>query len=345
MPDTAYILTRAGLCTSSPTSPSQKHPLSNNAIGMPSLIGILILLSELSAVSAGPLRRYNNSTSQSSGSVSAQHDDHSKETSSQTLVNGITVLPSSLLAGVSEEKPTALSATTIAGSEPSSSAADFAWATGDGVPTSSQTSGDENVVTTLTVWSTQWTTVPPSASTQASTKSSSPQDTRSAQLSQSTTSSEEPESSTLLFSYDPILSYSPSTTKPGSPSKSCSESSVSSSQKSSSVQLPVTVSSDNVSSLEHPASTFTFSSPKVPAPVNITSVSSNREAPTSLPMFGSGRLPEIVFESTSATQPVHDVTTSDQSSLPGITIVPQNPSVVYITTTVIDAGATTTVTA
>jgi hypothetical protein len=36
-------------------------------------------------------------------------------------------------------------------------------------------------------------------------------------------------------------------------------------------------------------------------------------------------------------------TTTDTTAIPGITIIPQNPSVIYITVT--DAGATTTVTA
>jgi hypothetical protein len=46
---------------------------------------------------------------------------------------------------------------------------------------------------------------------------------------------------------------------------------------------------------------------------------------------------------TQSQQSVATTTTDTTAPIPGITIVPQNPSVIYITVT--DAGATTTVTA
>lgn len=62
----------------------------------------------------------------------------------------------------------------------------------------------------------------------------------------------------------------------------------------------------------------------------------------------SNDLPEVVIGNTqSQKQKQYDgdlaTTGTSLSSLPGITIVPQNPSVIYITVT--DPGVTTTVTA
>jgi hypothetical protein len=92
-------------------------------------------------------------------------------------------------------------------------------------------------------------------------------------------------------------------------------------------------------------STFAYPYPSSSAATTSTTVTSQQSdaTETAIETSSASKLPAVVTEGASETQSQQGMKTTDTTAVPGITIIPQNPSVIYITVT--DAGATTTVTA
>lgn len=244
-------------------------------------------------------------------------------------------------------------------------------------PTSFWTFGDPNRKSTVTLTSTSIVyeyAQPSSQAGQPAGLQSSQQGNNPYLSGNATTTCSESMSQTSIITHNPIptnnLSSMVHTTSamPGStnqlPSSSITMPSMSPSPSSSSSSPPA--SSSTTASLPPPKPKPTTSSFAYPYPDNSSPTSAiaqnnnnnaNPSASAALPMFSSkpaDELPEVVMEG-SQTQSLEqydgDVATtvsttassSSSSSLPGITIVPAHPSVIYITVT--DAGVTTTVTA
>lgn len=287
------------------------------------LVNTLIILSGISAAWAGPLRRYSNTTLQGTNRFSPAHtrDPASNDSPPSSLpqVDGITVLPSSLLAGSQTELfPTssaldesfensgALSSTATRSPsfryEPLTS--DVSTASSqrgeDSSPTNFKTFDAQPQATTVTIWSTTWTTVPPNPKDTSSPSVRHPQQGTDAGKNTIATSTLSKNSTwSSAFIYSPI----PTKSSPSGGSENT---------------IATTLNE------EHSSET------------------------TSLPRFSpdSGSdLPDAVTEHLSATETFKHTLVDDTTSVPGITIIPQNPSVIYITTTVTDPGVTTTVTA
>lgn len=287
------------------------------------IIDILIILSGISAAWAGPLPRYSNTTLESTNRFSLAHtrDPESNDSPPSSLpqVDGITVLPSSLLAGSqteliptssvlheSFENSDAFSSTATRSPsfryEPLTS--DVSTTSNqrgeDSNPTTFKTFGAEPQATTVTIWSTTWTTVPPNPKDTSSPSVRRPQQETDAgknSIATSTLSNNSTWSSAFIYSPIPTKS-SPSDENEDTVAPTLSE--------------------------KHSSET------------------------TSLPKFSPDEgsdLPEVVSEHFSAIETSKHTFTEDTTIVPGITIIPQNPSVIYITTTVTDPGVTTTVTA
>jgi hypothetical protein len=322
-------------------------------------IDILIILSGISAVQAGPIRRYTNTTSLLPTAINgiatgvAYRPYAGSPSLSLAPVQGITALPfSELAAETLAEVPVASSATSLALSETSTAvvtrAASFQYQpmgsdTNDndgssstpcksrtsGPPTSFWTFGDAHIGT-VTRTSTTYITVsvPPQV-----VESSSPQEPTSSQA-QNTTTTSAPQTSPT-FSFDPLPKSTDSSTTEIEATTTAAETSATDSPTNSSTQD----SSDATSTFAYP---YPDSNPQDAT----TSTTSPSTEPSSTTYYSD--LPVVVTEGTppetqSQASQQSMATTTDSTAIPGITIIPQNPSVIYITVT--DAGATTTVTA
>lgn len=324
---------------------------------MLSLIDVLFIFSFISVAQAGPIRRYANTTSQAPKAMTGVAYQPYAGSPSLSLgpIQGITKLPfSELAAETRTEAPAAPSETTLAQIETSTAAvtgaASFEYQpTGSnaddngaasskpcksqvsGAPTSFWTFGDQNV-NTVTMTSTTYITVsvpphvvqsssPPGSAVQNTTVTSAPQISHT-------------------FSFDPLpKTTDPATTESESP-MTVSETSATDSHTKSDFQ-------DSPSS----SATSTFAYPYPDSDPATTATNPQDESDAADAATGSSSttyysdLPVVVTEGTPPeTQSQQSVAaTTDSTAVPGITIVPQNPSVIYITVT--DAGATTTVTA
>lgn len=330
------------------------------------LINILIALCTASTVSAGPiLIKYTNTSSLANPTdISDAHfaSPSNSPSSSPLLVDGITRLPTSLFA----ESPTRTFNTPSSGSGDTSSnvlsspnVATSRLATKhqpsdiDGItstasgsqPSSFQTLEQQHPATTKTVWSTTWTTVMGSSqvsSESTNTRASQPSSLVS-QPDDAATTTEQTTDWTSAFSFDP-LPTNPSQSNFSEPSPTVLLSMQSghpdpSSHHQASDSATNTAKTSEFTTSSHP------SNPTADPSELTTSTYPTKSDTTDLPRFSfdpSTGLPEVVTQSAPATQADDDAPTSNTSNIPGITIVPQNPSVIYITTTVTDADVTTT---
>lgn len=328
------------------------------------LIDILIILSEISAAQAGPIRRYANTTSLPPTAINgvATGVIYRPYAGSPSLslvpIQGITKLPfSESAAETPAEVPAASSSTALALGETSTAvvtrAASFQYQPMDsnandddgtsstpcksrasGPPTSFWTFGDQHI-DTVTRTSTTWVTVsvPPQV-----VESSSPQEQEpAASQAQNTTT-------TFVPVISPTFSFNtlPTTT----------DSSTTESEATTTTANPLPTASPTSSNPEPPSDTSTFAYPYPTSDTSTTSFTATdpHDDATETSTESSSTtyysdLPVVVTEGTPPeTQSQQSMaTTTDTTAIPGITIVPQNPSVIYITVT--DAGATTTVTA
>lgn len=283
------------------------------------------------------MRRYANTTTQASNLMTGVVYRPYAGSPSLSLgpIQGITALPFSRLLGTPAGVPAASSTEPSTHSEASlsiassaasfqyqplqSSSADHAGAPSktynsqnSGIPTSFWTFGNQEFGSTVTVTSTTYETV--WAAPQGGDAASA-QESRSSGVHNTTTTSAQRSSRTFVF--DPL------TTPPDSDSAATTETAV------------TTTASDSYRSpLPFPTTTPSG----LPSQQTDHSESTNESSSSS-----STKLPEVVTEGTPTTQSQAEVGASESTVVPGITIVPQNPSVIYITVT--DAGATTTVTA
>lgn len=324
------------------------------------LVDILIILSGISAAQAGLIRRYTNTTSQAPNAMTgvAYRPYAGSPSLSLAPIQGITTLPFSQLAETPAEIPVASSAAALpllsesptaivtrvasfqyqpVGSETNDNDATTSTpckSQSSDPPTSFWTFGDQHVGT-VTRTSTTYITVsvPPQV-----VESSSPQEPTTSQAQNTTTLSVSQTSHT--FSFDPLpKTTDPSTTEPEATTTATEASATDSPTKSSTQDSPSA------------SSTFAYPYPDSdPATTSSTATDPQSDAteaavePSSATYYSD--LPVVVTEGTPPeTQSQQSVatTTSDTTAIPGITIIPQNPSVIYITVT--DAGATTTVTA
>lgn len=318
------------------------------------LIDILIVLSGLSAAQASPLRRYANTTSQAPKAMTgvAYHPYAGSPSLSLAPIEGITTLPFSQIAETPAEVPVASSAAPLTLSATSRTIAtvaalfsyqpiesDSAGNAGtsstpcksqiSGAPTSFWTFGDQNVGT-VTITSTTYTTVsvPPQV-----VESASPLESTASQAQNTTTSSVPHFGHT--FSLDPLPTSSASATAETDVSTTSFDTTATESPPSSNTQDP------------EATSKFAYPYPSSAVPTTSTTVtgqdSDATDSGAESPPETSSELPVVVTEGASETQSQQSRTMTDTTAVPGITIIPQNPSVIYITVT--DAGATTTVTA
>lgn len=331
-------------------------------------INTLIVFFAIASVSAGPIFRYNNTTSTTTtaadpAEISGVDYATNSPSSSALVVDGITRLPTSLLA----ERPTQTSRNLVSApldsSLSDSSSQDtatreqtfqyqpletdrIASSPPKNQTTSFQTFGNRPAVTTLTVWSTTWTTVPGQAPDPDSAEPRTSQPASHGSLPHNATSSSEQATAwTSQFSFDPVPTSSPDSSYSELSSTVLSSKDSPSSQHSQHQQLDSTTdepnpsestTSSNFDDSTPISSTFTTSTTSLDHPSNSDS--------TDLPRFSldsSARLPEVIAAPTS--QSKQDESPSNATNVPGITIVPQNPSVIFITVT--DAGVTTTVSA
>lgn len=323
------------------------------------LIDILIILSGISAVQAGLIRRYANTTSQAPSAMTgvAYRPYAGSPSLSLGPIQGTTTLPFSQLEETPAESPVASSATALVLGDGSTAVATRVASipyqplgpkTNDndatssapcksqssGPPTSFWTFGDQHVGT-VTRTSTTYITVsvPPQV-----VESSSPQEPTTSQAHNTTTFSVSQTSHT--FSFDPLPKTTDSSTTEPEATATASETNATASPTSSSTQ-------DSSSA----SSAFAYPYPDSdPAMTSSTATDSQEDEATETATEPSSAtyysdLPVVVTEGTPPeTQSQQSVaTTTDMTAIPGITIIPQNPSVIYITVT--DAGATTTVTA
>jgi hypothetical protein len=305
------------------------------------LIDILIILSGISAAQAGPMRRYANTTSNALNAMTGVAYQPYAGSPSLSLAssNGVTMLPSSQAWKPPPSIPVAPSTSALIVNKASnamatnavpfqyqpieSDSADNERASptmynpqDGGPPTVFWTFGNQHIGTTVTITSTTYTTV--SAHPQA-VESSAPEEATTSQGRNTTTTSAH--QSSWTFVYDPLTTSTASPTTETVASATTSEISAQSSPPSSNTQST------------EPTSTFAYPYP------SSSQQSDDSDSTAESSTTSSLKLPEVTTGDVSATQ----TSASDTSAIPGITIVPQNPSVIYITVT--DAGATTTVTA
>jgi hypothetical protein len=309
------------------------------------LIDILIILSGISAAQAGPMRRYANTTSNALNAMTGVAYQPYAGSPSLSLAssNGVTMLPSSQAWKPPPSIPVAPSTSALIVNKASnamatnavpfqyqpieSDSADNERASptmynpqDGGPPTVFWTFGNQHIGTTVTITSTTYTTV--SAHPQAAESSALEELTSSRGRNTTTTSAHQ---SSWTFVYDPL------TTSTAFPTTKTSLSTVTSE-----TSAPFLSPSSNTQPTE-PTSTFAYPYPSSSQPSDDSDSTIESSTTTSF------KLPEVTTGVPSATETQADVSASDTTAVPGITIVPQNPSVIYITVT--DAGATTTVTA
>ena len=345
---------------------------------MPSLIHTLIVLSGISAAQAGPLRRYANTTSQTHtlSTGVAYNPVASIPALSLTPAQDITTIPFSLVA---EAAATESPATTASGVqsfkyEPLDDATtSFTRHQPASAPTSFWTFGDPNRKSTVTLTSTSIVheyAQPSSQAGQAAGLQSSQQNNNPYLSGNATTTCSESMSQTSIITHNPIPTNNPSSriqstsAMPGSTNQLPSSSTTmpASSLPSSSSQISPSSTTASLPPQDTPkptSSSFAYPYPDASPTSAIAqnNDNANPSASAALPMFSSkpaDELPKVVMEGSQTTQEQNgydaDVATTvsstaspSSSSLPGITIVPAHPSVIYITVT--DAGVTTTVTA
>jgi hypothetical protein len=340
---------------------------------MPSLINTLIVLSGMSAAQAGPLRRYANTTSQISHTLStgvAYNPVASIPALSLAPVQGISRLPFSLIAEAAATESPAVTTSSVQSFkyEPLDDATtSFTHHQPASAPTSFWTFGDPNRKSTVTLTSTSIVyeyAQPSSQAGQAAGLQSSQQNINPYLSGDATTTCLESMSQTSIVTHNPIptnnLSSMIHTTSamPGSTNQLPSSSTTMPALSSPSSSPPASSSSSSLPPPEPQPTTssFAYPYPDDSSPTNaIAQNNENANPSAALPMFSSkpaDELPKVVMEG-SQTQSLEQydsdiattasTTASSSSSLPGITIVPAHPSVIYITVT--DAGVTTTVTA
>lgn len=320
---------------------------------MLSLIDVLFIFFFIPVAQAGPIRRYANTTSQAPKAMTGVAYQPYAGSPSLSLgpIQGITKLPfSELAAETRAESPAASSETTLALVETSTAAvtgvASFEYQpTGSnaddnraasskpcrsqvsGVPTSFWTFGDQ-IVNTVTMTSTTYITVsvPPHVVESSSPPGSAVQNTTvNPQISHT-------------FSFDPLpKTTDPATTEPEATTTASETSATDSPTK------------PNTHDSSSATSTFAYPYPDSDPATTATDPQDEPETTDAATESSSttyySDLPVVVTEGTPPeTQSQQSVAaTTDSTAVPGITIVPQNPSVIHITVT--DAGATTTVTA
>lgn len=327
------------------------------------LISILIALCTASTVSAGPILIKYTNTSSLANPTKISGVDFSPSTnspsSSPLLVDGITRLPMSLFAESPAQTfniPSSASGDTSSNVLSSPNVATSRLATKqqpskpDGTASTASDSqpssfGEKRPATTKTVWSTTWTTVMASiqVSSEFTNNRASQPSSLVSQPNDAATTAEQTTDWTSAFSFDPL----PTTTSESNfsePSPTVlsgmqSGHSGSSGHHQTSESATNTTKTSKFTTSSHPSNPTT--NPSEPT----TSTHPTSSETSDLPIFSfdpSTGLPEVVTQSATATQSDNDAPTSNASNIPGITIVPQNPSVIYITTTVTDAGVTTT---
>ena len=335
---------------------------------MLSLIDILIVLSGISAAQAGLMRRYANTTSQISNILStgvAYNPVASVPALSLGATQGNTTLTLSLIveAAAATESPTAsvqafkyepLESITTTPSQHQPANA----------PTSFWTFGDPNSKSTVTLTSTSIVyeyAQPSSQAGQPAGLQSSQQNANSNPSSNATTTCSESMSQTTVLTHNPVPTGNSTTAieitsaLPGSTNQLPSSSSTTqlTTSPSSTQSSSATTSSLPPQEPQLTTSEFAYPYPDSSSPTSAIAQSNdnaNPSASAALPVFSSkpaDELPEVVMEGSQTTQEQkqygQDVATTLESSSqpPGITIVPQNPKVIYITVT--DPGVTTTV--
>ena len=355
---------------------TQQHTTTN---AMLSLIDTLIILSGISAVQAGPLRRYTNTTSQISHTLStgvAYNPVASIPALSLAPIQGITTLPFSRIAEAAAE-----SATTIA----TTSVQSFRYEPLDSItttptqhqpanaPTSFWTFGDPNRKSTVTLTSTSIVYEYAQPSSPAGQPAGLQSSQQSANLNPSgnvSTTCEESMAQTSSFTVDPVPTTNSTTaieTTSALPGSTNDVPSSSPTQPTSSLYSATqpTESSSTTASLppketqQPTASHFAYPYPDNSSPTSDIAQDNNDNtnpsasaAPPKFSSDASDELPEVVMEGSQTTQEQGQYgqelattmsTTASSSLPPGITIVPQSPKVIYITVT--DPGVTMTVTA
>jgi hypothetical protein len=339
---------------------------------MLSLIDILIVLSGISAAQAGPMRRYANTTSQISNILStgvAYNPVASVPALSLGPTQGNTTLTLSLIveAAAATESPTAsvqsfkyepLESITTTPSQHQPANA----------PTSFWTFGDPNRKSTVTLTSTSIVyeyAQPSSQAGQPAGLQNSQQNANPYPSSNATTTCSESMSQTTVLTHNPVPTGNSTTAiettsaLPGSTNQLPSSSSATqpTTSPSSTQSSSATTSSLPPQEPQPTTSEFVYPYPDSSPPTSAIAQNNdnaNPSADAALPMFSSkpaDELPEVVMEGETQSEkpkqygqepPTTASTTAASSSLPpGITIVPQNPKVIYITVT--DPGVTTTV--
>ena len=342
---------------------------------MLSLIDILIVLSGISAAQAGPMRRYTNTTSQISHVLStgvAYNPIASVPALSLGPTQGNTTLTLSLIveaAAATESPTTSVQAfkyeplesitTTPSQHQPANA------------PTSFWTFGDPNRKSTVTLTSTSIVYEYAQTSSQAGQPAglqSSQQNANPYPSSNATTTCSESMSQTKVLTHNPVPTGNSTTAVkttsalPGStnqlPSSSSTTQPTTSPSSSTQSSSNATASSPPQEPPQPITSEFAYPYPDSSSPTSAiaqNNANANPSASATLPTFSSkpaDELPEVVMEGeTQSEKPKQygqglattaSTTAASSSSLPpGITIVPQNPKVIYITVT--DPGVTTTV--
>jgi hypothetical protein len=323
------------------------------------LIDILIILSGISAAQAGPMRRYANTTSHALNAMTgiAYQPYAGSPSLSLAPAHGTAVLPSSQALKPPASIPVASSTSIVvlnkASNAMATSAAPFQYQPLEsdsadnngasstmynlqdgGPPTVFWTFGSQHIGTIVTITSTTYTTV--SARPEA-VESSAQQESTTSQAVRNTTATSAHQSS-WTFVYDPLTTSTDSPTTETAASPTTSETSATGAFSSPDAQTT------------QPISTFAYPYPSSSGTTSTAAPSQQSDASESTiesSTTTSFKLPEVTTGDPSATQTQADAADAGVSdtttAVPGITIVPQNPSVIYITVT--DAGATTTVTA
>jgi hypothetical protein len=279
------------------------------------LLDILIILSGLSAAQAGPMRRYANTTSSVVGAMTgvAYQPHNGSPSLSLAPIEGTARLPFSELAEMPAEAFVASS--TAATSTVSFEYQPLESSETTNAETSSTTHNSQNDGIPTSFWTfgdqhigttitiTSTTYTTVSSPPHAAGSSPSEEPQHEPTHAQSPTTTTSTHRSSQKFVYDPLPSPTDSSTTDSTTS--------------------------TTSGTQGFDTTSTFANP-------YPSETSTHEPDLPGVTTKSPELPEVTTENAPATQ-------TQENNVPGITIVPQHPSVIYITVT--DAGATTTVTA
>lgn len=310
------------------------------------------------------MRRYTNTTLQISHTLStgvAYNPAASVPALSLAPVQGITTLPFSVIAEAATESVNdpAIPTTGVQSFKYDPVESDITQQNPANAPTSFWTFGDENRKSTVTLTSTsivyQYTKPSSQAEQPAGLQSSQQNAGPNLSGNATTTTCEKSMSQTSVLTHEPVPTTDASTIEttsalPGSTSQISSISTTQTAESSTTASSTTSA----VPPKETQATTSRFAYP-YPDEGTTSAIAQNDNADSSasaaLPMMSSDAsndLPEVVIGNTQSQKHKQydgDLATTGTSlaSLPGITIVPQNPSVIYITVT--EPGVTTTVTA